>query len=324
MVYSWNNYSNVINHFFFWEYNKGMMENLFSTLPEFLSDAIIDSIKLLPSLLIIFIIIEIFENYFAHKIANIVSFSKKLGPVFGAVLATIPQCGFSVVMTTLFLKKYVTLGTLIAVYIATSDEAIPILLSNPSEFFTVLKIIGIKLILAIAAGYIIDAIVKPHLHECEDEHNPCEHLKTFEPEKGCCKHEINESKIKNIILHPLKHTLIIFCFILGVCIGINYIFASLGENAFGIMTGENPIIQTAFFAVFGLIPNCAVSVLITMMFLKGAITFGSVIAGLTSNAGLGLLILFTKKESWKSFWIISGILALTGFVAGIVLQLLKI
>ena len=298
-----------------------MIENLFSILPEFLSDAIIDSVKLLPSLLIIFIVIEIFENYFAHKITNIVSFSKKLGPVFGAILATIPQCGFSVVMTTLFIKKYITLGTLIAVYIATSDEAIPILLSNPSELLTVIKIVGIKLVLAIIAGYVIDLIVKPHLHECDDEHKPCEHLKTFEPEKGCCKHEINEHKIKNIILHPLKHTLIIFGFILGVCIILNYIFASLGENAFAIISGENTILQTAFFALFGLIPNCAVSVLITMLYLKGAITFGSVIAGLTSNAGLGLLILFTKKESWKSFWLIAGILALTGFLAGVVLTL---
>lgn len=298
-----------------------MMENLLNTLPEFLSDAIIDSIKLLPSLLVIFIVIEIFENYFAHKIANIVSFSKKLGPVFGAILATIPQCGFSVIMTTLFIKKYITLGTLIAVYIATSDEAIPILLANPSEFFTVIKIVGIKLLLAIITGYIVDLMVKPHLHECDDEHKPCEHLKTFEPEKGCCKHEINESKIKNMILHPLKHTLIIFAFILVVCVGLNYIFENLGENALGIISAENPILQIAFFAVFGLIPNCAVSVLITMMYIKGAISFGAVIAGLTSNAGLGLLILFTRKESWKSFFLIAGILVLTGFCAGLILSL---
>ncbi len=298
-----------------------MIENFLNGLPAFISDAIIDSAKLLPSLFIIFVFIEIFENFFAHKITNIVSFSKKLGPVLGATLATIPQCGFSVIMTTLFIKKYVTLGTLIAVYIATSDEAIPILLANPSEFSTVFKIIGIKLVLAVFTGYIIDLIIKPHLHECQDEHKPCEHLKTFEPEKGCCKHEISENKIKNIILHPIKHTLIIFGFILIVCIGLNYIFSSLGENAFGIISNENQIIQTAFFAIFGLIPNCAVSVLITMMYLKGAIAFGAVIAGLTSNAGLGLLILFTKKESWKSFFLITGILALTGFIAGMILNI---
>ena len=301
-----------------------MINLLLNNLPEFINDAIIDSIKLLPSLFIIFLLIEIFENYFARKIANIVLFSKKFGPILGACLAIIPQCGFSVVMTTLFVKRYITLGTLIAVYIATSDEAIPILLSNPEQFFTVAKIVGIKLILAIITGYFIDFVIKTKLHECKDKHNPCEHIKTFEPEKGCCKHEINENKIKNIIIHPIKHTFIVFCFILIICIGLNYLFTNFGENAINATLGQNSIAQIAFFAIFGLIPNCAVSVLITMAYLKGAISFGSVIAGLTSNAGLGLLVLFTKKESLKSFFAIVSILAITGFLAGIGLMLLPL
>ncbi len=297
-----------------------MIIQLLNNLPEFVSDAIVDSVKLLPSLLIIFLLIEIFENYFARKIANIVLFSKKFGPILGACLAIIPQCGFSVVMTTLFVKKYITLGTLIAVYVATSDEAIPILLADPEQFFTVVKIVGIKLILAIITGYIIDSLIKTKLHECKDEHNPCEHIKTFEPEKGCCKHEINENKIKNIIFHPIKHTLFVFCFILVICLGLNYLFANLGNNVITTVFGQNAIAQIAFFALFGLIPNCAVSVLITMAYLKGAISFGSVIAGLTSNAGLGLLVLFTKKESLKSFFAIISILVITGFLAGVVLM----
>ena len=300
-----------------------MIIQLLNHLPEFLSDAVIDSIKLLPSLLIIFLLIEIFENYFARKIENIVLFSKKFGPILGACLATIPQCGFSVVMTTLFVKRYITLGTLIAVYIATSDEAIPILLANPEQFLTVAKIVGIKLILAIITGYFIDFVIKTKLHECKDEHQPCEHIKTFEPEKGCCKHEINENKIKNIIFHPIKHTFIVFCFILVICIGLNYLFASFENNVISAVLGQNSIAQIAFFAIFGLIPNCAVSVLITMTYLKGAISFGSVIAGLTSNAGLGLLVLFTKKENLKSFFTIISILTVTGFLAGIGLTFLQ-
>ena len=252
-----------------------MIIPLFNSLPDFLSDAVIDSTKLLPSLFIIFFLIEIFENYFARKIENIVLFSQKFGPILGACLATVPQCGFSVVMTTLFIKKYITLGTLIAVYIATSDEAIPILLTNPAQFFTVIKIVGIKLILAIIAGYFVDFIVKTKLDKCEDKCLPCEHIKAFEPEKGCCKHEINENKIKNIILHPIKHTFIIFCFIMVVCAILNYLFISLGNNFIDVVLGKNQIIQTAFFAIFGLIPNCAVSVLITMMYLKGSIAFSS-------------------------------------------------
>ena len=298
-----------------------MIENLLNILPSFVSDAVIDSIKLIPSLFIIFVVIEVFENFFAHKITNIVSFSKKLGPIFGAILATIPQCGFSVVMTTLFIKKYITLGTLIAVYIATSDEAIPILMTNPAEFPTIAKIIIIKVFLAIFAGYLVDIIIKPHLHECKDKHHPCEHLQTFEPEKGCCSHEINEKKIQNIILHPIKHTIIIWGFILCACIGINYLFEIFGQTNLQNISAQNTILQSAFFAILGLIPNCAVSVFITMMYLNGVIGFGSVIAGLISNAGLGLLVLFTKKESWKSFFIITGILAGTGFLAGLFLSL---
>ena len=302
------------------EYNILMIENLQNIIPEFVNDAFIDSIKLIPSLIAIFIVIEIFENYFAHKITHIISFSKRLGPLLGSALAIIPQCGFSVIMTTLFIKKYITLGTLIAVYIATSDEAIPILLANPSEFHTVIKIILIKLITAIIAGYTIDFIIKPELHKCEDEHTPCSHLESFEPEKGCCSHEIKGNKIQNIIIHPIKHTLIITLFIFIVCLGLNYMFECLGENAFNNLSAANKILQTGFFAVFGLIPNCAVSVLITMMYIKGAITFGSTIAGLTSNAGLGLLILFTKKENWKSFLLIINILILTAFLTGIFLS----
>ena len=307
-----------------------MLESFFEMLPEFLSDALLDSVKLVPFLLIIFIFIEIFENFFAHKITSIVSFSRKLGPLLGAGLALIPQCGFSVVMTTLFLKRYITIGTLISVYIATSDEAIPILLANPSEIQTVLKIIVIKFFLAVITGYIVDlfiksALRKPHVHkETNKEHEHCEHcekgipIEKFEMEKGCCSHEISENKIKNIIFHPLKHTFYIFLFIFAVCICLNFMFDNVGMEKLSILSNQNSVLQTMFFAVFGLIPNCAVSVLITMMYLKEVISFGSVIAGLTSNAGLGLLVLFTKKNNYKVFLLIISILVIVGFCAGLI------
>jgi len=298
-----------------------MLEQFFQNIPEFLSDAFIDTIKLIPSLLVIFVLIEVFENFFAHKIANIVSFSKKLGPILGAFLAIIPQCGFSVIMTTLYIKKYITTGTLISVYIATSDEAIPILLANPAEIHTVIKIILIKLVLAIIAGYLTDLFIKSKLHKCYQEAKPCSHLKSFQPEKGCCSHELNENKIKNIILHPIKHTVIISLFILIICIGLNYTLNLFHESSLSHFAGQNLILQNAIFALFGLIPNCAVSVLIIMMYLKGIIAFSSVIAGLTTNAGLGLIILFTEKESLKSFLIIISILIISGLSAGIALNI---
>ena len=298
-----------------------MLDSLLNNIPEFILDAIIDTGKLVPSLLIIFVFIEIFENFFSHKIADIVSFSRKLGPLLGAILAIIPQCGFSVIMTTLFIKKYITLGTLIAVYIATSDEAIPILLADTPKFGIIFRIIILKFVIAIIVGYLIDLIVKPHLHHCEEGHQPCTHLQNIETERGCCSHEIKENKLLNIFIHPIKHTLFISIFILLVCVFLNYIFEFAGETSISHFVSDNTILQTGFFALFGLIPNCAVSVLITMMYLKGVITFGSVIAGLISNAGLGLLILFTRKESWSSFFIIVSILFVTGLTAGCLLNL---
>ncbi len=298
-----------------------MIESLLNNLPNFLIDALSDTLKLIPSLLIIFIVIEVFENYFAHKVANIVSFSKKLGPVFGALLAIIPQCGFSVIMTTLFIKRYITTGTLIAVYIATSDEAIPVLFANPEQYETIIKIILIKLAFAIFVGYATDLFIKPELHECK-ENKPCSHIKNVEPENGCCKHNPAEDKIKNIIIHPIKHTFIISLFILFVCIGLNFMFECLGEEVINNLTLKNSILEIIFFAFFGLIPNCAVSVLITMAYTKGFTTFACITAGLITNAGLGLLILFTRKNSLKKYLFIVGILLVTGIGAGILLQLL--
>ena len=137
-----------------------MMENLLSFLPDFVQDAVIDSVSLIPFLFVVFVFIELFENYFAKKIIWLLKYSEKIGPVIGALFAIIPQCGFSIVASLLYVKKFISIGTLLAVYIATSDEAIPILLAKPNEFMTVAHIIVLKLILAIMVGYLTDFFVK--------------------------------------------------------------------------------------------------------------------------------------------------------------------
>ena len=294
---------------------------MIETIPNFIQDAFFDSLKLVPSLFLIFVLIEIFENFFAHKIAYIVSFSKKLGTLVCALLAIIPQCGFSVIMTTLFIKRYITLGTLIAVYIATSDEAIPILITYPNQFSCVIKIILIKLFVGILSGYLIDLIIKPKLHECP-ESAPCSHFKNVELEKGCCRHEIIQNKIKELLIHPIKHTLIIFIFILISCIILNFILQNVDPQKISEFTNKNELLEILFFSIFGLVPNCAVSVLVTMMYLKGVISFGGVISGLCSNAGLGILVLFSKKENLKNFFIIISLLIFISFVAGFLTMLI--
>ena len=298
-----------------------MTENLFGFLPDFVSDALIDSIKLIPFLLIIFIFIELFENYFSKKIVYILKYSKKIGPIFVALFAIVPQCGFSIVATLLYLRKFVSVGTLIAVYIATSDEAIPILLAKPDQVTTVGKIIVIKLILAIAAGYLTDLFFKSEVKLPQnDVEEKCEE-EEIEHEKGCCNHEIADKKLQHVLLHPLKHTLIIFSFILAVCLALNYVFEIFPQETIEKCMLQGSLLQPVIVGIFGLIPNCAVSVLITLMYLKGVISFGSVIAGLSSGAGLGLLILLKRGKDFKNTAKIIALLLAISIVSGVVIQL---
>ncbi len=293
-----------------------IFEQFIGNIPEFVIDAFKDSAKLLPFLFIIFLFIELFENYFSQKIVSILRFSQKIGPVAGAVFAIVPQCGFSVIASVLYVKNFISTGTLVAVYIATSDEAIPILLSEPSMFLTVCKIIIIKLILAVISGYFIDFFFKTKQISFSDKMD-------FNLEKGCCNHSIYENKIFSVIFHPIKHTLIIFLFIFAVCTGLNYMFDVLSEQKIETIMMQNSIFQPILAGIFGLIPNCAVSVFITMMYLKGVISFGSVIAGLSSGAGLGLLILLRKNPDFKNSLFIIFILTIFSIFAGILFQIFE-
>ena len=174
-------------------------------IPEVLHEPIAESINLIPFLFIIFVFIEISENYFSEKIENLSLSSRLWGPFIGSCLASLPQCGFSIIATILYVKKFISTGTLIAVYISTSDEAIPILLANPEMFSSILPLIFTKIIIGITAGYLIDFIFKPQLKTANENIEVEEH--------GCCHHEIH-SKISKLLIHPLKHTLNIFLFIL--------------------------------------------------------------------------------------------------------------
>ncbi len=281
-------------------------------IPEFLHEPIAESINLIPFLFIIFVFIEISENYFSEKIEKLSLSSRLWGPFIGSCLASLPQCGFSIIVTILYIKKFVSLGTLIAVYISTSDEAIPILLANPDMFSSILPLIFTKITIGVAAGYLIDFIFKPQLKTADSNLEVEEH--------GCCHHKIH-SKISKLLIHPLKHTLNIFLFILLInCIlsvAIEY-----AENAMTILFNTNAFLQVIISSLIGLIPNCAASVLVVMLYLKSIIGFGSMIAGLSTNAGLGLLVLFKNNENLKDSFKIVGILILISVISGLILQLI--
>lgn len=298
----------------------GPIDSLIEKIPmiDWAKDALIDSLHMVPFLLFIFVIIEFIEYFFSNKMSFLLKHSKTAGPVVGSLLASFPQCGFSVVASTLYTKKLITAGTLIAVYLSTSDEAIPVILAEPGKVHIVLKLLIVKLLIGITAGYfinfILESIKKPVIEDLEENIE----------EEGCCKHHLNKNPDKKeLLLHPIIHTANIFFFVFFVTLGINYLVTLVGgEENLGKYFLHNSIFQPVIMAFVGLIPNCASSVAITLMYLKGAIGFGSVVSGLCSSAGLGMLVLLRKNNDIKDTLKIISLLLLVSIVSGIIIQCL--
>lgn len=300
-------------------------ENLFSGfdalieglgMPEWLADAIIDSFHILPLLFIVFFIIELIEYFYADKINSFMKKSEKAAPLIGSLAAIIPQCGFSVIASTLYIRKFITKGTLIAIYLATSDEAIPILLANPTHIHYVVPVICIKIVIAVLAGYLIDFVLK------DNKYIPIIQEADNEEDEGCCHHSVSKRRKRELICHPLKHTFNIFIFILIITIILNFAIAVYAEHAvLHILLGKVKILEPVITAFIGLIPNCAVSIALTMLLIKGSINFGAVMSGLLSNAGLGILVLFRHNENIKDAMKVTGLLLLISIAAGMIIQL---
>ena len=293
-------------------------DSIIESLPmsDWLIDAILDSVHILPLLFVVFVLIEAIEYFYSDKINHFIKHAEKASPIVGSSLAIIPQCGFSIIASTLYLKKYMTKGTLIAIYLATSDEAIPILLTQPDKVHYIIPIIAVKLEVAIFAGYLIDFVLK------DKKYTPVKENLDEEKDIGCCHHSVIERQPKELIIHPIKHTFNIFMFILIITILLNFFINvclqfQFVHNIIHNIKGFEPIITS----VLGLIPNCAISVSLTMLLISGSLKFSSVIAGLLSNAGLGILILLKQGENHKDTMLIIAIVLLISIITGYVLQL---
>jgi hypothetical protein len=274
-------------------------------------EALTDSAKMIPLLLIIYVGIELVEYKYANKIREAVQKAGAAGPAVGALTGSFPQCGISVVASALYTQRLATIGTLLAVYLSTSDEAIPVILSQPESTKIIVPLIITKIIIALIGGYAVDfafrksnketlAHIKAYAAGSDSKHH--NHEKILE-EKACCGHSASPSSVefnpREIILHPIIHTAKVFIFIFIVSFAINFAIVQMGEEAFAKLFLGDSIFQPFLVALFGLIPNCASSVAITTLYLKGAITYGSVIAGLCTSGGLGLLVLFKEEKDKK-------------------------
>ena len=276
---------------------------------EILQDTAIDTIKLIPFLFITYLIMEYIEHKTSNKLRDTIKKSGKFGPLLGAVVGIFPQCGFSVSATNLYAGRVITIGTLIAVYITTSDEMLPILLTEAVPITTILTILGIKLVLGIIAGFIVDFIFK--LVKKEHQEQDIEEL---------CEHEHCHCE-EGIISSATKHTLNITIFIFVITLILNGIITYIGEDTIAHFISKNIILGPIIAGLIGLVPNCASSVILTELFISNVISMPVLISGVAVNAGVGLLVLFKTNKNIKENVSIIGILYAIGVISGIVLEL---
>lgn len=302
--------------------------------------AVKDVLFLSPLLYLTYLLVSYFSHNDNKKYSKILHRTKKAGPVVGAFLGCVPQCGFSSVMSNLYSRKIVTLGTLIAVFIATSDEAIPLMLKEPDFIPQLLILLAVKVVFAILMGYLIDGIIhifsrkKQIQRDYHDKHCiEAEHHHLAEKVKGeeqqyqennekaishACEDEHNHQECHhnhedehahchskccatNIFLDALKHTLIVLAYVFVITLAINLIKGYCGGLApLKAFFGENVYIQILLACVIGLIPNCASSVFLVELYLEGVLFFPALVAGLSAGAGVGLLVLFTCN--YKKTW----------------------
>ena len=275
-------------------------------------DTLLDSVKLLPFLFVTFLIMEYIEHKFSKKSKEKISKAGKYGPVVGSFLGAIPQCGFSVMATNLYATRIISVGTLISIYLSTSDEMLPILISEKASLFIIIKFLIIKIIIGMLCGVLIDFILR------KKDANKKDKIRDFCEEHHCnCSHSIIKS--------TLKHTVSITLFLLAITFILNLGFHYLGYDKISKLFLKDNLFGSFISSLIGLIPNCASSVMLTKLYLEGVISFYSCLAGLLTSSGVALLLLFkvneNKKENLKILLTVYLIGALSGFIMELVCAL---
>ncbi len=278
-----------------------------------LKDTIIDAVKILPFLLVAYLIMEYIEHKTTSKTKDIIKKSGKFGPLIGGILGVIPQCGFSVSATNFYAGRIITLGTLISVYLSTSDEMLPIMITGGVSGLLIFKILIIKIIIGVIIGFLID-IIFSKFKNTKKEENKIESI---------CKNEHCHCE-EGILKSAFKHTINIFIYIFVLSLILNILIEFIGTEKLEMIVSNKPILGALIAGLIGLIPNCASSVVLTECYLSGILNLGMMIGGLLINAGVGLLVLFrVNKNQKENIGIVFG-LYFIGVIAGIILQEINI
>lgn len=276
---------------------------------DILLDTFIDTAKLLPFLFVTYLIMEYIENKTSDKVRDKIKKSGKLGPIFGGIAGIIPQCGFSASATNLYATRLISIGTLMAVYLSTSDEMIPIFLSEAVPINIILKVLAIKLVLGVLFGLIIDFIFNKITHGKEQE------------SVDICEQDHCECDKNGIVKSSLIHTLNITIYIFIITLIINAIIGFVGEDLIENFIGTHSAIGPFISSLLGLIPNCAASVIITNLYIKNVFNMATLVSGLLTGAGIGLVVLFRiNKKHLKENILIVGMLYAIGVISGLVLR----
>lgn len=299
-------------------------------------DALLDTLKLFPFLLLLYILIELMEHN--TKVGRAGALAGKWAPLVGSATGLLPMCGFSVMAAKLYERRYVTLGTLLAVFVATSDEAFLVMLVSDMSWagkaVSVLSMCGVKLLLGAAVGYLTDLFFRrrssaplsmplPHgheeLHDCghDHDHDGTEHAHGVEEEFTACEHRHGKKgNLSVYLVSPLLHALQVAAFVLLVNLVFGFLMHYREDRVMDFLQGSGYWFQPLICAVIGFIPNCASSVILAEVYAVGGISFGSCLAGLVVNAGLGYLVLLKDVKHWKRTLAICAFMIVLGIAVG--------
>ncbi len=273
-------------------------------------DTLIDSAKLLPFLFVTYLLMELLEHGAGGALVKKISAVDKAGPLWGAAFGVVPQCGFSAAASSLFAGRVITAGTLLAIYLSTSDEMLPILLSESVPVLTILKILGTKLCIAMVSGFAVEFGLYFVLHRTDVQMN----IHAICEEENChCE--------DGVFVSACKHTVMIFIYILLISFVLNVLIAWIGEQTLAGFFSNEPLLGQMAAALVGLIPNCAASVVITSLYVDGIIGAGMMMAGLLANAGVGLLVLFRLNRNSRQNIAIICLLYVLSVFWGLVISL---
>ena len=259
---------------------------------ELFGDILLDSLK---DSVIIFAFVFLFHvilSFIETPVSNFLIRRKRVSPIFGSLFGLVPQCGTSVVAAELYIKRYITLGTIIAVFLSCSDEALLALITAwDKRSLAVFPLIGLKLATGIVIGMLVDLVIR---------HQKIDEVDHIEEKTECHTHHHENTPAHAHLIHPLIHAIKVFIYIFIINLSLGVIIGCVGEDKFAAFMLTNRYLAPLFSAIIGLIPNCAASLLITELYLSSSISFGALFAGLLVNSGLGVMVMLKDRKNAKN------------------------